>query len=203
MENSPTPANTGIIVIALAVWLLAAIIAGASGTVTTLVPPSPQIILAGLVILLIVLFLFVPSFREWCLTVNIKAFILFHLTRFVGVYFLVLYSQGRLPYDFAVPGGVGDIIIALAALALIIFGRRRVRPGRAMLLVWNVAGLLDILFVVFTAASLAMSDPGSMKELLMFPLSLLVTYIVPLIIFTHLVIFIRLYDRRKRTAGTA
>jgi len=169
--------------------------------VSKLVPPAPQILLAGLVLILIAFFLFLPAFRAWCLTVNIKVLIMFHLTRFVGVYFLVLYTQGRLPYDFAVPGGVGDIIIALAALVLILFGRGRVKPGRAVLLVWNVAGLLNILFVVFTAASLAMAAPGSMKELLMFPLSLLVTYIVPLIIFTHLVIFVRLYDRHKRAFG--
>jgi len=180
-----------------AVWLLIAVVAGASGMVSTLVPPFPQMVLATLVLILIALFLLVPIFRAWCLTVNIKVLILFHLTRFIGVYFLVLYSQGRLPYDFAVPGGVGDIIIALAALALIIFGRGRVKPGRAVLLVWNVAGLLDILFVVFTAVSLAMTDPGSMRELLMFPLSLLPTYIVPLIIFTHVVIFVRLYRRRQ------
>jgi hypothetical protein len=182
------------------VWLILAVLAGASGMVSTLVPPVPQILLASLILILIALFLLVPAFRAWCLTVNIKVLILFHLTRFVGVYFLVLYSQGRLPYDFAVPGGVGDIIIALAALALIIFGRGRVKPGRAVLLVWNVAGLLDILFVVFTAASLAMSAPGSMRELLMFPLSLLPTYIVPLIIFTHIVIFVRLYHRRQHAA---
>jgi hypothetical protein len=39
MENRLIPANTGVIFIILIVWLLAAIRAGASGMVSTLVPP--------------------------------------------------------------------------------------------------------------------------------------------------------------------
>ncbi len=190
------------VLILCSLWLILAVLAGMSGIVSTLVPPFPQIVLAGLLILLIVLFLFVPGFKAWCLSVNIRVLILFHITRFVGVYFLILYSLGRLPYDFAVPGGWGDIIIAVAAIALTLFSRGKVKPGWAIIMLWNLAGLLDILFVVFTAASLAMSDPGSMSELLKFPLSLLPTFVVPLIIFTHLVIFMRLYMSRKRGYGT-
>ena len=40
---------------------------------------------------------------------DLRLLVLYHLTRFVGVWFLVLYSRGELPYAFAVPGGWGDI----------------------------------------------------------------------------------------------
>src|SRR5256885_15852628 len=42
------------------------------------------------------------------------------LFRSVGVYFLVLYGRGELPFDFAVPGGWGDIAVATLALGLIV-----------------------------------------------------------------------------------
>jgi len=56
--------------------------------------------------------------------------------------------------------------------------------------------LLDILFVVVTASRLAFADPDSMSALLRLPLSLLVTFLVPIIIVDHVVVFWRLRARR-------
>jgi hypothetical protein len=57
--------------------------------------------------------------------------------------------------------------------------------------------LIDILFVVATALRLAIADPESMNALLHLPLSLLVTFLVPLIIADHVVVFWRIAARRK------
>jgi hypothetical protein len=62
-------------------------------------------------------------------------------------------------------------------------------------------GLIDILIVVTTATRLALRDPDSMVALLQLPLSLLPTFLVPLIIFTHLIIAIRLF-RLQRVSAT-
>ena len=70
------------------------------------------------------------------------------------------------------------------------------RVGRGALLLWNALGLLDILFVVADAAKQALVDPTSMAALLHLPLSLLVTFLVPLIIGSHLLIFARLRIRK-------
>ncbi len=119
-----------------------------------------------------------------------------HLSRFIGIYFLVLYGRGQLPYDFAVKGGWGDITVALGAVLLLAV------PGlierRALVLAWNVVGMLDIGFVVATAARLAAADPSSMRALLRLPLSLLPTFLVPLIIATHVWIFVRLRSAEAR-----
>jgi hypothetical protein len=55
-----------------------------------------------------------------------------------------------------------------------------------------VFGLIDILFVVVTAARLVLADPASMSPLLRLPLSLLPTFLVPLLIASHVVFGIRL-----------
>lgn len=183
--------------IIIIIWFLVAIVAGGSGLTLNLVPPMPQIILFGLVIVLLLLYWLCKCFREWILSVNLNVLLTVHLTRFVGFYFLYLYSLNRLPYEFAVLGGWGDIIVAAWALVLILFVPLVSSAGRYVYIVWNLVGLLDILFVVSTAGRQAIKDPESMSELLKLPLSLLPTFLVPIIIFTHIVIFIRLRASKK------
>jgi len=193
----PRPQNK--VLAAIIVWYALAIFAGGSGFTLRMVPPLPQIVLFGLVVLLLLLYWLSQSFRKWVLSVNIKLLVALHLTRFVGFYFLFLYSRGQLPYDFAVLGGWGDIIVATAALLVILLAPLVGKSGWIICLVWNLIGLVDILFVIATAARLTIADPQSMSELLKLPLSLLPTFLVPILIFTHIIIFIRLY--RARRAG--
>ena len=173
------------------VWLVLAILAGASGVTARLPPPLPQVILLGLTVALVVGYLRARSFRAWLDGLGLRAILSLHVFRFVGIDFLVLYERGELPYAFAVPGGWGDIISALGALVVMAlaadFGTRRL-----VTYAWNTWGLLDILTVVVTAARLFLADPSSMRPLLYLPLSLLPTFLVPLIIASHLLVFRRL-----------
>jgi hypothetical protein len=103
-----------------------------------------------------------------------------HVVRFVGFYFLVLHARGELPRAFAVPGGWGDIATATLALMVSTLSADT-RLGKSAYLAWNIFGLLDILFVVATATRLGLANPDSMRALTHLPLSLLPTFIVPLI----------------------
>ena len=174
------------------VWLLLALVLGASGLLRDARPPLPQALLVALTVAVLALFWTPTVFRRWALGVDLRALVLIHVTRFVGIYFLILYSQGELPYAFAVPGGWGDIAVATTAIVVCLFARRGASVGRGAILAWNVFGLLDILFVVATATRLGMADPHSMRALLRLPLSLLPTFLVPIIIATHVIIFARL-----------
>jgi hypothetical protein len=178
------------ILVSGALWLTIAVVVAATGRLAMLAPPRPQLILVGLTILLGVLGGAIPGFRAWLGTLSPRAGIALHVIRFVGFAFLWMAAQGELPREFAVPAGVGDIAVAALAVGLLL---RRESPGwyRAAL-AWNVLGLVDILYVVSTATRVAMADPPSMAPMLHLPMSLLPTFLVPVIIASHVWLFVRL-----------
>jgi len=103
---SPAPADGRRYVVVGVGWLLIAVGLGASGQVATWRPPVPQFVLVGLTTLVLAAFVARPRFRGWLGTLDLGWLVALHLTRFVGIYFLVLYYRdGTLPYAFAVPGG--------------------------------------------------------------------------------------------------
>jgi hypothetical protein len=172
-------------------WFIAAIAAGASGRFAAMTPPGPQVLLLGLTAALVAAGLFVAPFRSWVATLDLRAVVALHLTRFIGIYFLVLYGRGLLPFQFAVVGGWGDIAIAATALVWLV-AVRAPAAHRALFGLWNLLGLADIVFVVATAARMGTADPASMGPMRTLPLSLLPTFLVPLIIASHLLIYWRL-----------
>jgi hypothetical protein len=179
-----------------AIWFVAAIVVGGSGLLRQLRPPAPQLILIGLTIALLVAWRLGSGFREWVRAVNLRVFVALHLTRFIGFYFVLLCGRGELPCSFAVPAGWGDVVVATAASILLI-GWKVFRTRRPILVAWNLLGFVDILFVVASAARHGMINPTAMSAMLQLPLSLLITFLVPLIIATHVFIFSRLSPSRS------
>ena len=177
----------------LGAWFLAALGVGGAGALVDLRPPWPQAILVSLTLATLWSLYRIVPIHSWAIHVDPRRLVAFHLTRFVGIYFLVLYSRGELPYEFAVIGGWGDIIVAAAAIPLMLTGP--LTSGRRRLyLIWNVVGLVDILFVAATATRLALVDPASMAPMLRLPLSLLITFVVPIVIATHVWLFRRMRE---------
>jgi hypothetical protein len=155
------------------------------------VPWYPKAILA-IVAALVLLMALVRPFRQWAFRLDLRWLIGFHLIRFVGIYFLYLYAQRELPYSFAVWGGAGDILVAvLALLAIFLLGARPLVRVAPFIIAWNIFGLADIVAVATTAARSEIEVPGSMHQLDKFPLILLPTVIVPLVIVTHGLILAR------------
>jgi hypothetical protein len=125
------------------------------------------------------------------LNVDVRWLVLFHLSRlFAGVYFLVVCQHDQLPCKFGGPAGWGDIVVAVLALAVV--GATRIQFAKTLLLIWNTIGLIDIIFVVFSALRFGLKDWQSMHALREPPLSLLPTFLVPLILASHILIFVRL-----------
>jgi hypothetical protein len=133
--------------------------------------------------------------RKWALSVDLRCLVLLHVTRlFAGAYFLVLCQRGQLPCGFARSAGWGDI--AVATLALPVLGATRTQFTKTVLLTWNTLGLIDIIFVVFSALRFGSNDWQSMHALRELPLSLLPTFLVPLIIASHVLIYYRVIRAR-------
>src|SRR5262245_43531181 len=150
------------VLILTVIWFLIACGVSASGVLRAARPPLPQVLIAGLTAVVLITFWLPTSFRRWALGVDLRALVWIHVSRFVGIYFLVLYERGELPYAFAVPGGWGDIAVACAAAAICLFARPGAGPRAGIVLAWNIFGLVDIALVVTTAARLWAADPNSM-----------------------------------------
>lgn len=177
----------------LAAWLIAAIALSATGLLATLHPPTPQAIIAVLTLASLAAATWVPTLRGCIDHADVRAFVALHISRLVvGIAFLVLTAHGGLPAAFALPAGYGDIAVGLAAMALICSGRPSSASSKSLYKAWNICGLADILFVVANAARIGLTAPASMAPLLHLPLSLLPTFLVPLIITTHVLLFRRL-----------
>ena len=185
-------------VLALLVWLALAVGVGASGLLARLLPPAPQILLLGVTAVCLLVVIGIPAVREWAFSVDARWLVAFHLTRFVGVEFLRLYRRGMLPYRFAVFGGWGDIVVATLAVALLVTRRAAGAWRRRAFVAWNLLGFTDIVLVVVVAARSSLADPASMRPLVEFPLNLLLTFIVPIIIVTHLILGYRFSDEVDR-----
>jgi hypothetical protein len=181
------------------VWLGIALAVGATGRLASLPVPGPQLVLLALSVATVVVGTRVAPIRAWIDAVPLRALVALHLTRFVGFAFLALSARGELSPLFAERAGVGDIVAAVLALALIVSGDPATRTHRRLYLAWNALGLLDFLVVVVSATWVATRHlvPG-MQPLLRLPLSLLPTFLVPLLIASHIFMI-----RRLRALGRA
>lgn len=153
------PAQSHRILLAALLWFGLAFGIGAARLLERAAPPLPQLILLGLTAGLVYAGVSAPGLRAWALQIDLRALVALHLTRFVGIYFLALFRRGELPFAFAVPGGWGDILVAALALLLLPVGLPRTGGRRLIYVIWNLIGLVELLFVVITAARLRLAEP--------------------------------------------
>jgi hypothetical protein len=120
------------------------------------------------------------------------------LYRVLGINFLLLYSLGRLPGEFAIPAGWGDVAVGLAAPVVGYLLYKGYRWSCLAALGWNAVGILDLVVAV---AMGFLSSPGPFQALALanpnmlitaFPLVLVPLYAVPLSILLHLTALKRL-----------
>ncbi len=193
----PTPAPFPVALRALGLlWLFCALAVGKLQLLAQVPAQVIPAIVLGFSGLLLLAYRASDQLRPWVDGLDLRALVALHLTRFVGLYFVYLESHNRVPPVFF-QAGVGDVVVAVLAIGVILAPLTPAIRLRAIT-IWNVIGLVDILYVVANAGRLAFSAPDEMREFMHLPLSLLPTLLVPLIIATHVVIFIRL--NRERAA---
>ena len=198
-STTPTDCISGkSVLLILGGWACIASAASVAGWLERATAPIIASIVWGLTILVLIACWKILSLQTWVMNVDLRWLVRLHLVRFVGIYFLILSSRGQLPFAFAAPAGVGDILVAILAVILLVVSNAR---NWSILILWNTIGLTDILFVVLLALRLGLADWQSMHALREFPLSLLPTFIVPLIIASHVLIFLRAVRLKRATSG--
>ena len=106
--------------------------------------------------------------------------------RILGFIFLRLWSHGLLPVYFALPAGIGDMLVGVTALPLAFVLRSDSRLARRLALSWNVFGILDLANAVTMGITTALAQPTSnTSPLLSYPLVLVPAFGVPLSFILH------------------
>jgi len=100
----------------------------------------------------------IPQARSALLSVPLPALVAVHAGRIAGVFFLLLYFDGRLSAPFAPVAAIGDMITGAIALLLVPLLALGIKIPRLWLGAWNAFGMLDLLTAVTLAA---LSVPGT------------------------------------------
>ena len=172
-------------------WFCAAVAAGHFLWLQRLPPFGVPGVILGLTGLVLFAYFRTGAIRRAVDGLDMRTLVLLHLTRFVGLYFLVLYQRGELPRAFAVPAGFGDIVVATMALPVAFAPLPQAGRLRAIR-IWNVVGLADMVMVMVAATRINLSDPAQLRALTYLPLSLVPTFLVPLILATPIILFVRI-----------
>jgi hypothetical protein len=188
----------------LAGWAIAAAVLAVRGSFR---PPDLQsappigIHLAIVLIALTLCLSFSKSLRS--LLSNQKNLIRLNLWRLVGVVFLILMAKGQMPALWALPAGIGDVIVG--ATAPWVASRVAAPGGRRLAILFNLFGMADLIVAVGLGI---MTSPGPTRvfhttptsELAtQFPLALVPTFLVPLAFMLHVVSLWQLFGKTWAT----
>ncbi len=185
--------------VVLAAWAIATAVLASSGfyqVPNTHDPPPVGIQLVTVLAILSACLWLSPTLRG--LLRNRKNLLRLNVWRLAGAIFLALMFAGQLPAVWAIPAGVGDVLIGAAAFP--VAARLDAPGGRRRAVVFNLLGVLDLVVAIglgITAnpgpAQLFHTTPDA-ELLTRFPLALVPGFLVPLAFMVH---FVSLWQLRK------
>jgi hypothetical protein len=110
------------------------------------------------------------------------------VVRVLGISMAIGALNNVLPAVFGLPAGFGDLFIGMTALLAALAWSSGTRSGKAVFVLWNVLGLLDLLNAVGTGlfAAVTLSGPITMAPMRLYPFSLVPAFGVPLVFILHL-----------------
>jgi hypothetical protein len=198
LPHPPHPARhraRAALALGLSLWFLAALGAGLAGAFAPGDPPRPPVPLAALAVAPVLAFVIAlaasASLRRSVRSLDLRLLTIAQVTRLVGGVFLVLWAAGRLPAGFALPAGVGDVLVGLTAPLVAARVVPRLPSRRLLFLAWTAFGILDLVVAV-TAGVLhsptplgVLAGPITTEPMGTPPLSLIPTFFVPLAVILH------------------
>ncbi len=179
-------------------WVLLQSALGYSGWYQVTNSMPPRILLFGVLpsLLIIAALFLTKSGRAFVDSFNLRSLTWFHTLRLpIEIMLAVLYHQGVMSIYITYEGSNFDILSGLSAPLMAYLAFRNGIVNRKALMAWNVLCLLLLFNVVITAVfaipspfqKLAFDQPNI--AVLYFPFNLLPTFLVPAVLFAHLVAF--------------
>jgi hypothetical protein len=172
-------------------WFAAAV---AAGHFLLLQRVAPSLVPAGTAVLTALLLAGcsrLAPLRTWVEALDLRSLVLLHTTRLGGVYLIFLYLRHELPRSIAVSAALGGIVVALLALPVALAPLAPETRQRAIA-IWNVVGSLQLALALYTGARLFVTAPAEMRTFTHLPLSLAPSFLVPLLVASHVILFVRL-----------
>jgi hypothetical protein len=201
-------ATAGALSVALIAWLAIAQYLGSANAYFATGEDAVPTVLFGLLIPLIVAAVGVrlsPRIASLVSAIPLPWVVASQVYRVGGGIFLVLWADGRLPWQFALPAGIGDV--TTGCLALVVAALLAQRSPRALRAAysWCLFGIADLVVAV---AMGGMTSPGRAHLLALdapnllissYPLVMVPTFAVPLALMLHGLVLWRL----RREIGSA
>lgn len=196
------------VLLALGGWFALVLAIGATGALSPAHAGTPAL---GLTVVLPVAALVwagfaLPSVQTAIAATPLPALVAVNAIRLLGLTFIALYSQGRLPAPFAPSAGWGDVFIGATALPVAWAAARFGAHVRPLVFLWNALGAADLIVAVLLGA---LSAPGPLQvfvgppdsaPMTTLPWLIIPGFLVPILFFIHVVIFRRLMARTEASA---
>lgn len=190
-------------------WLLLQAILGSKHfyTVTDTMPPRFILLVAPPLLSILVLFI-TKRGRRFVDAISLKILTQLHIVRvFVELILLWLFIYRVVPREMTFEGRNFDILMGVTAPFVVYFGFMKHRLGSRTILLWNVIGIIFLLNIVviailaapFPFQQLAFDQPNI--AVLYFPFVWLPCFIVPVVLFSHLVAVRRLLKSNSNGHG--
>lgn len=179
-------------------WAAIVVAAAVLGAFERIAPPVIPAVVLGANVTMLVAYRRSAVFRASVRAIETRWLLWFQATRApIGAAFLYYGAQHTLPERWASHAGWGDLVVGLGAVALASISGDSSRARRARN-VWGLVGLVDILTVVVHAQYVALveRDLRFVAVVGRLPFVVIPLFIVPLVIATHALLFVR--DARTR-----
>jgi hypothetical protein len=168
----------------------------------------PRILLFGVLptILAMVLLLKTKSGRKFSDHLSLKQLTLLSVVRVpVEIVLWMLFLNHTIPDIMTFEGWNFDILAGITAPLIVYFGIKQ-KTRKTLLIAWNIVGIVMLTWIVviatlaspFPLQQLAFDQPNI--AILYFPFSLLPTFVVPVVYFSHLA-SLRLLLKKPKIAG--
>jgi hypothetical protein len=193
--------TAGVLSVVLIAWLAVAQYLGSTNSYFTISQTAVPTVMFGLLIPLIGAAMGLRlsgSLRSLVSAIPLPWLVAAQIYRIGGGIFLVLWADGRLPWQFALPAGIGDVATGTVAVVVAAMLAQRAEGARRAAYLWCLFGIADLVVAVTMGA---MTSPGrahlfafETPNLLIssYPLVMVPTFAVPLALMLHGLVLWRL-----------